>query len=44
MKFNSIILDLESLDVKIDDEDETILLIVSLPPSFKHFKKNYALW
>jgi hypothetical protein len=38
-KFNSIIVDLESLDVKIDDEDKAILLVVSLPPSFKHFKK-----
>jgi hypothetical protein len=38
-EFNSIIVDLESLDVKIYDEDKTILLVVSLPPSFKHFKK-----
>jgi hypothetical protein len=37
-EFNSIIVDLESLDVKIDDEDKIILLVVSLPPSFKHFK------
>jgi hypothetical protein len=29
-EFNSIIMDLESLDVKIDDEDKTILLVVSL--------------
>jgi hypothetical protein len=36
-KFNSIIVDLESLDVKIDDEYKTILLVVSLPSSFKHF-------
>jgi hypothetical protein len=38
-EFNSIIVDLESLDVKIDDEDKTILLVVSLPHSFKHFKE-----
>ena len=38
-EFNSIIVDLESLDVKIDDEDKAILLVVSLPPSFKHFKE-----
>jgi hypothetical protein len=25
--------------VKIDDEDNTMLLLVSLPPSFKHFKE-----
>jgi hypothetical protein len=31
-EFNSICADLESLDVKIDDEDKTILLVVSLPP------------
>ena len=30
-EFNSIIVDLESLDVKIDDEDKAILLVVSLP-------------
>jgi hypothetical protein len=38
-EFNSIIVDLESLDVKIDDEDKAILLVVSLPPSFKHFNE-----
>jgi hypothetical protein len=37
-EFNSIIVDLEILDVKIDDKDKTILLVVSLLPSFKHFK------
>jgi hypothetical protein len=30
-EFNSIIVDLESLDVKMDDEDKAILLVVSLP-------------
>jgi hypothetical protein len=38
-EFNSIVVDLESLDVKIDDENKAILLLVSLPPSFKHFKE-----
>ena len=38
-EFNSILVDLESLDVKIDDEDKAILLVVSLPPSYKHFKE-----
>ena len=37
--FNSIVVDLESLDVKIRDEDKAILLVVSLPPSYKHFKE-----
>jgi len=31
-EFNSILVDLESLDVKIEDEDKAILLVVSLPP------------
>ena len=41
-EFNSIIVDLESLEAKIEDEDEdedkAILLVVSLTPSYKHFK------
>lgn len=37
--FNSIVVDLESFDVKIEDEDKAILLVVSLPPSYKHFKE-----
>jgi hypothetical protein len=38
-KINSIIVDLESLDVKIGNENNAILLIVSLPSSFKYFKE-----
>ena len=38
-EFNSIIIDLENLDVKIDDEDKAVLLIVSLPPSHRQFKE-----
>ena len=37
--FNSIIIDLESMDVKIEDEDKAILFVVSLSSSYKHFKK-----
>jgi len=37
--FNLIVVDLESLDVKTEDEDKAILLIVSLAPSYKHFKE-----
>jgi len=35
----SIIIDLKSLDVKVEDEDKAILLFVSLSPSSKHFKE-----
>jgi hypothetical protein len=38
-EFNSIIVDLENLNVKIDDEDKAILLIVSLP--FENVKSNF---
>jgi transposase InsO family protein len=38
-EFNSLIIDLEKLDVKIDDEDKAILLVVSLPATFNHFKE-----
>jgi hypothetical protein len=38
-EFNSIFVNLKSLYVKIDDEDKTILLVVSLSLSFKHFKE-----
>lgn len=38
-KFNSILVNLESLNVKIEDEDKAILLVVSLPSSYKHFKE-----
>jgi len=37
--FNSIIVDLESLNVKIEDEDKAILLVVSLPQSHKNLKE-----
>jgi len=37
--FNLIIVDLESLDVKVEDEDKPILLVVSLSSSYKHFKE-----
>jgi len=36
---NSIIIHLETLDAKVEDEGKTILLVVSLPPSSKHFRE-----
>jgi len=38
-EFNSILVYLGSLDVKIEDEDKAILLVASLPPSYKHLKE-----
>lgn len=38
-EFNSILIDLENLEVKLEDEDKAVLLVVSLPKSYKHFKE-----
>jgi len=35
----TLLFDLESLDVNLEDEDKTILLVVSLLASYKHFKE-----
>ena len=39
-EFTSIIMDLENADVKIEDEDQALLLSCSLPPSFKNFRET----
>ena len=35
-EFNSIVLDLENVDIKIDDEDQSLQLLCSLTPTYKH--------
>ena len=39
-EFNSIVMDLENVDIKIDDEDQALQLLCSLPPSYKHFRET----
>ena len=39
-EFNKLVLDLESLDIKVEDEDKAIILLNSLPKSLKHFKET----
>ncbi|GJS92397.1 retrovirus-related pol polyprotein from transposon TNT 1-94, partial [Tanacetum coccineum] len=38
-EFNTILIDLENLDVDIDNEDKAVLLVISLTSSYKHFKE-----
>jgi hypothetical protein len=35
--FNSIILDLKNIDIKVDDEDQALILLCSLPNAFDNF-------
>ncbi|KAL5761842.1 hypothetical protein ACOSP7_018106 [Xanthoceras sorbifolium] len=39
-EFESLIMDLQNLDVKIDDEDQALLLLCLLPSSYRHFRET----
>ncbi|GKB20151.1 hypothetical protein Tco_0854074, partial [Tanacetum coccineum] len=39
-EFNKLILDLENIDIEIEDEDQALMLITSLPLSSKKFVKT----
>lgn len=38
--FNTVLFDLEHLDIKMNDEDKVVLLVYFLPPSHRHFKET----
>lgn len=38
-EFDSILMDLHNIDIKLDDEDLPIMSLCSLPISFKHFRE-----
>ncbi|GJR80554.1 hypothetical protein Tco_0151339 [Tanacetum coccineum] len=40
---NSILMDLKNVEVKIDDEDATLILLVSLPPLFENFVNSFVV-
>lgn len=42
-EFNRIILDLKNINVKIDDKDQTLLLLCFLPSSYDHFVVPYFM-
>lgn len=42
-KLNSILLELRNIDVKVEDEDATLILLVSLPNSFENFVQSFIV-
>ena len=41
-EFYSIVMDLQNIDVKLDDEDLAIYLLCSLAPSYMHFRETFV--
>lgn len=42
-QLNNILLDLRNIDVKIDDEDAALILLVSLPSSYENFVQSFIV-
>ncbi|XP_057248658.1 retrovirus-related Pol polyprotein from transposon TNT 1-94 isoform X1 [Beta vulgaris subsp. vulgaris] len=42
-KLNTILLDLRNIDVKVDDEDAALILLVSLPISYENFVDSFIV-
>ena len=42
--FHGIISELETIGVEIQDDEKTLRLILSLPPSYEHMKPILAYW
>jgi len=42
-ELNLVLMELRDTDVKIKDEDLTIILIASLPPSYKNFVSSLSV-
>ncbi|KAJ9563977.1 LOW QUALITY PROTEIN: hypothetical protein OSB04_009137 [Centaurea solstitialis] len=42
-ELNSILMDLKNVEVKIDDEDAALILLVSLPPSYENFVNSFVV-
>ncbi|GKA32117.1 hypothetical protein Tco_0718484 [Tanacetum coccineum] len=40
---NSILMDLKNVEVKIEDKDAALILLVSLPPSFESFVSSFVI-
>ncbi|KAL5796950.1 hypothetical protein ACOSQ2_001770 [Xanthoceras sorbifolium] len=37
-EFSTILMNLENMEISYDDEDQALMLLRSLPPSYKHFR------
>ncbi|KAK9740681.1 hypothetical protein RND81_03G053700 [Saponaria officinalis] len=42
-QLNTILLDLRNIDVKVDDEDAALILLVSLPVSYENFVQSFIV-